>query len=252
MKKIVISILFLVVTALSVSAAEDKSTKISIQFKDADISTVLSQISQKSGIPVMGDTSVKGKVNCKLNNVTIEQVLDTVCQLNKLSWMKVYTTPEANGSFVPSKLFKLYDTLAELGGTSFVCENPKTGTQTAFVNTAKTGTIGSGDLASSLKLKPVYIVRIMPEITVQKAEKAKQQEQAMLEQQKKSSVAYGTPPADPTAAADQVWGYFNQMTDQQRREVMGAIRQKMIDSLSPEQKERIQGMMRDHQENHQD
>ena len=238
MKRVMFAILLMLMTAMHASAADNPSAKISFKLKDTDVGKAFSILTQQGGIPVIGDPSVTGKVNCSLNNVTVDEALDVICKINKLSWLKVYAVPEENGSFVPSKLFKVYDALVELGGGSLICENPETSTQTAFVPALKAGTI-STDVARSLNLKPVYIVRIMPEITAAKEAKAKQEQEAMLEKQRQESMAYGIPPGDPQMAADRIWDYFNQMTSDQRRQFVDTIRQKLF-GMSSDQKHQLE------------
>jgi Spy/CpxP family protein refolding chaperone len=45
------------------------------------------------------------------------------------------------------------------------------------------------------------------------------------------------PPADPRAAAQELWGYFSQIDPQQRRDVMREIGHMMYENMTPEQRE---------------
>ena len=217
--------------AISQVAAQTQEAKISFEASDLDIAQALSQLSQKAGISILGDSTVKGKVNCRLNDMTAEQALGTICKMNKLVWVKVYAGGGTTERPAASKLFKLLDELKKLGAAALICEDPSAETQTVFIPNSTPDSVKTSDLASALKLKPVYLVRAEPDPEAEK----KAAEQKLVQQ------ALPTPSTDTTMAATQVWNYFNQMPLEQRFQVMHELRQMVYDNLTPEQREAMRG-----------
>jgi hypothetical protein len=58
--------------------------KISLDFQDADLSNVLRYLADESGLDLVIGTGVKGKVTIKLLNVTVDQALDIILNMNRL------------------------------------------------------------------------------------------------------------------------------------------------------------------------
>lgn len=210
-------------------AADEQPATISLAFRDADISEALTVISQKGGVTLLGDSSVKGKVNCSLSDVTVDQAVDTVCKINKLEWMKACASPDPEGKLSATELFKLLDAIRELGTSSLVYVDRESQASTIFVPNAKPGSVELSAVTESLKLKPIYLVRA--EVGPAAAAKGTQKPQ--------TAVTMQAPPADTRAAADELWGYFSQMPSEQRFEVMYEIGRMLKDNMTPEQREEM-------------
>lgn len=214
-------VILLAFVAGTLSAAEP--AKISVSFSDVDVTQALSEISQKAQISILGDSSVRGKVSCQLNGVTAEQVLDAICKMNKLEWVKAYTSPGADGRVNVSRTFQLLDSLKELGTSSIVFENSATGKDTIFVPGADREKADTAGLTTKLSLRPLYLVRAIPEPA---------KEEVATQAQPPSAF-----PQDVQVAAQEVWGYIGQMPTEQRWQVMGEMRRMMFESMTPEQRE---------------
>lgn len=234
-----IGVLMLVVTA-SAYAQTASSGKLSFSVSDVEISKALAALAQKAHVTILPDATVKGKVSCSLDGVTTEQALSTICSSAKLVWIRVYAVPAQDGSISPGELFKQYDALMALKSGAIICEDPKTETQVGVLPGAKPGSLDAAVVASGLKMKQVYLVRIEPEI-LQKAKAAKDKIEADKQQQQQQvlDANAAAQQQDPKFAADQVWNYFSSMSTEQRQQVMGALRQKFMDSMTPEQRQQL-------------
>ena len=93
-----------------VCAAEQPAqpAKVSVSFSDADAGQALIELAQKAQLTVLGDATVKGKVNASLNNVTPEQALDTICRTNNLEWYKAYISVAPNEKPNAQKVLALF------------------------------------------------------------------------------------------------------------------------------------------------
>lgn len=211
----------------AVFAADTDSVKVSLDLTAADINDAFTKLSEQGKISIMGDSTVKGKVTCSLNNVTPEQALDIICRTNKLVWVKAYVSADPSTKQTPSEVFALLDTLKQLNGTTLVFVDPKTQKQTVFVREAEAGAVDMTALSSALNLKPVYMVRAEPEQVAKKTDT------------KDAGANLANPPADPQIAASQVWNYFGKMSSEQRWEVMRQLRDLMFKTLTPEERDRL-------------
>lgn len=207
-----------------VCAAEQPAqpAKVSVSFSDADAGQALIELAQKAQLTVLGDATVKGKVNASLNNVTPEQALDTICRTNNLEWYKAYISVAPNEKPNAQKVLALIDSLKALGNTTVICQNVAKQQDTVFVPAAVAGSVDIGPVAEALKLKPVYVVRAIPK---------------PVDPNAANQSALGTPPAEVTAAASQLWNYFSQMAPETQWQVMGQIGRMMRDSMTPEQRQ---------------
>lgn len=241
MKYFIVVLCTLMLISGAVHAADQtKPVKASLEFKDVDIQKAFETLSGEYQVTILGDTSVKGKVNSNFIAATLDQALDAICAVNKLVWLKAYASPDADGKFSATKLFKQFDELKELEASSVIFVDPKVKSQLIFMPAVGTDTMNAPSSASSAKLKEVYLVRAQPDPAAVKAEKEKaEQEKQQSAQQQAANQAAITPPSDPVAAADHVWNYFNQMSDDQRRQVMRELGQRMWNNLPPEQQERM-------------
>lgn len=210
-----------------VFAGDTDSVRVSLDLSAADINDAFTKLSQQAKVSIMGDSTVKGKVTCSLNNVTAEQALDTICRMNKLVWVKAYVSADPSTKQSPSEVFALLDALKQLNGTTLVAIDPNTQKQTVFVREAEVGSIDLTTLPGALNLKPVYLVRAEPEQVAKKTDT------------KADSTSLTTPPADPRTAASQVWNYFGKMPSEQRWEVMRQLRDIMFQSMTPEERDRL-------------
>lgn len=211
----------------AVFAGDTDSVKVSLDLTTADINDAFTKLSQQAKVSVMGDSTVKGKVTCSLNNVTPEQALDTICKMNKLVWVKAYVSADPSTKQTPSEVFALMDTLKQINGTTLVFVDPKTQKQTVFVREAEPGSIDMTALSSALNLKPVYMVRAEPEQVAKKTDA------------KDANTTLTNPPTDPRIAASQVWDYFGKMSSEQRWEVMRQLRDMMFQATTPEERDRL-------------
>ncbi|MGB9587007.1 MAG: hypothetical protein ACPL7O_02385, partial [Armatimonadota bacterium] len=134
-------LILLFLLASAVFAEDTDSVKVSLDLTTADINDAFTKLSQQAKVSIMGDSTVKGKVTCSLNNVTAEQAIDTICRMNKLVWVKAYVSADPSTKQTPSEVFALLDTLKQLNGTTLVFVDPKTQKQTVFVREAEAGSI---------------------------------------------------------------------------------------------------------------
>lgn len=220
-------LILLFLLASAVFAGNTDSVKVSLDLTTADINDAFTKLSQQAKVSIMGDSTVKGKVTCSLNNVTPEQALDIICKMNKLVWVKAYVSADPSVKQTPSEVFALMDTLKQLNGTTVVFEDPKSQKQTMFVREAEAGSIDMTALSGALNLKPVYMVRAEPEQVAKKTDA------------KNGDTNLTNPPTDPRIAASQVWDYFGKMSSEQRWEVMRQLRDLMFKTLTPEERDRL-------------
>jgi hypothetical protein len=204
-----------------------ESYKVSLDLMSADITEALTKLSQQANVSIMGDSTVKGKVTCNLNDVTLEQALDTICKMNKLTWVKVYVSADVLAKQSPSEIFGLLDALRQLSTSALICEDPQAQKQVVFVPDASINSIDVSTISKSLNLKPVYLLRAELEVQSTKTE------------QKNSTSGLTVPPADPRVAASQLWNYFSQIPVEQRWEVMRHLRDMLFQYTTPEERERF-------------
>ncbi|MCP3686342.1 MAG: hypothetical protein GY861_27170, partial [bacterium] len=65
-----------------------KSEYISIQLKDLDITEVFRTLSERSGLNIVTESGVKGRVTVFLDDVRIEEALDIITTMNNLAYVK--------------------------------------------------------------------------------------------------------------------------------------------------------------------
>ena len=64
------------------SSAADNMNNISVDFKDADLQSVLRVLSVKSGVNIVAASDVSGTITVKLNDVPWETALDVILKTN--------------------------------------------------------------------------------------------------------------------------------------------------------------------------
>ncbi len=229
MRYLILACVLVLMSGAAYAAEQEAAPTISLQLSEADITEALASVSQQGRVSILGDATVKGKVSCGLSGLTVEQALDTICKVNKLQWVKAYVrTDEKLGA---GKLFELLDALKELGGAVLICEDPSSKGQTVFVPSAGGDPMDASALASTLKLKQVYLVRAEPDPAAEK----------------QSEPATVLPPVsgDPRVAAEQVHNYFGQMPLQQQFEAMRELGRMIWQSMTPEEMEAMRARFRD-------
>jgi type IV pilus assembly protein PilQ len=84
-----------------------------LEFREVDIKDILRQLAKQYNLNIVFSESVKGLVTVQLNNVSIEQALDSIITVNGFSYTKkenvykVTTQEEAQREGKQTKLFKL-------------------------------------------------------------------------------------------------------------------------------------------------
>ncbi|WP_018248973.1 secretin and TonB N-terminal domain-containing protein [Orenia marismortui] len=108
-----IVVLFLIFTSLAINA-EDKLVTLTV--RQADIEDVLVMLTEQSGINMVPDNTVKGKVTLNLNNVNLEDALNilTVAYGYKFEKIKENTFLVSKNSFSKSMVVKVVDKLLTL------------------------------------------------------------------------------------------------------------------------------------------
>ncbi len=209
----------------AVFAQQAQTGAISLSLTDTDIAVALATLSQKANVSILGDNTVKGKVSCSLSGMTIDQALDNICKMNKLEWYKTYAKAGATEKPSASKLFKLLDALKDLGGAAVICSDPVAKTQTVYIPGAEAGSVDASTLATSMKLKEIYLVRAIP-VPVEKTEPTK--------------VALGSPlQGDAAAAAGQLYGYLQQMPMDQQLQTMNELRHQFFNNMTDDQRNQM-------------
>ncbi len=218
------------------AADQPAPTKVAVDFQDVDAAEALVTLAQKAQVTILGDASVKGKVNCNfIQEVPVDQVLDTVCKPINLEWSKVLISVPPNEKPSAAKVFALLDALKALGSTSVLCQNPATKDQTLFVPKAQPDVLDLSPVADSLKLKAVYVVRAVPKPVDRTAPP--------------QTGPLGQPSPEVTAAANQVWNFFSQMPSDQQFQVMRELGSMIRNNMSPEQQQQMrERWMRDRQD----
>lgn len=64
-------------------------TLLSLDFKDADITTILQALSQSYGLNIIAGEEIKGKVTVSFRDVTLEQALDSVLKVNGYAYTRL-------------------------------------------------------------------------------------------------------------------------------------------------------------------
>jgi len=68
--------------------SREEENLLSMDFKDADIGNVLRILGEKSGLNIVTDPSIKGKITIYLREVPAEDALELILQVNELSYQK--------------------------------------------------------------------------------------------------------------------------------------------------------------------
>ena len=211
-------------------AQSAQGTKVIIQFEDVDAADALVALSQKAQITILGDATVKGKVSGNfINEVPIEDVLNTICKPNNLEWYSARISIAPNERPNAQRILALIDALKGLGNTSLIVQNPLKKQDTVFIAAAEAGSVDFGPLSDSLKLRPIYVVRAVPQPVGPNAPQAS---------------ALGQPPAEVSAAASQVWNYFSQMQPQTQMQVMRELGRMVFQNIPREQMDQMREQWR--------
>ncbi|MBI4388348.1 MAG: secretin and TonB N-terminal domain-containing protein [Candidatus Omnitrophica bacterium] len=91
------------------TADAEGETLVSLDFKDADISEVLSALAKAYGLNIIAGKEIIGKVSISLTDVTLEDALDAILKLNKYSYKrnKTIITIVALSDQVNTEVFRL-------------------------------------------------------------------------------------------------------------------------------------------------
>lgn len=215
----------------AVCAAEQPAViKVAVDFQDVDAAQALLTLSQKAQVTILGDATVKGKVNCNyVQAVPVDEVLDTICRGNGLEWHRAFISTTTDEKPNAGKILALLDALKAVGNTPLICQSPSLKQQTVFIPGTQPEALDLGPLADSLKLKAVYLVRATPK---------------PVDPNAAQTSALGQAPAEVTAAANQVWNYFSQMPVQQQFQVMRELGNMIRNNMTPETMEQMREMWR--------
>lgn len=231
-------VLLLLLAIGSVLAADQAATqKISLSLADVDISQALTELSQKTQVSILGDSTVKGKINCQLNDVTLEQALDTICTINKLEWAKAYIESNSEEKPGAGSLFRQIDFLKGRESSPLIYQDPKTKNDTIFIPNAKAGTADIAGVASKLNLKAVYLLRVKPDPAAQ-AERERQRTERQGNQNAQRQQG-NTPAAAPEVsnAAGAMWNSLSQLPSDQRFRAMRELQRMIFQNMTPEERE---------------
>lgn len=236
MRCLIVLSLLVFLAAAGQAADQAEPAKINLELADLDVGQALSNLSQMCQITVLADPGLKGRVTCNLSSVTVEQALDIICKTNKLVWVKVYVRPKADGQLSASTLFKLLDSVKELGGSALICEDTKAQSQTIFIPSAQTGSVDASAIAKELKLTTVYLVR-----TESDPAASAKDETEKTDATGPAGVAplLQIPPSDPREAAGRAWDYFRQMPIEQSVRAVHELQHMLYRNMSPEQREEL-------------
>lgn len=207
-----------------------QGTRVVIEFEDVDAADALVALSQKAQVTILGDATVKGKVSGNfINEVPIEDVLNAICKPNNLEWFRAHVSVAPNERPNAQRVLALIDALKGLGNTSLIVQNPLKKQDTVFIAAAEGGSVDFSSLADSLKLRSVFVVRAIPQPTDPNAAQAS---------------ALGQPPAEVSAAANQVWNYFSQMQPQTQMQVMRELGRMVFQNIPREQMDQMREQWR--------
>ncbi|MCV2509395.1 MAG: secretin and TonB N-terminal domain-containing protein, partial [Neisseriaceae bacterium] len=70
-------------------AVQYKGGRVSLDFQNVDVRTVLQILAKEAGVNIIASDSVKGKLTLKLNNVRWDEALDLILQSKNLGMRKV-------------------------------------------------------------------------------------------------------------------------------------------------------------------
>jgi len=91
-------------SATSPPVQRTPSGLLSLSFKDADIRDVLNGISLITGTNIMADATVQGKMTLNLKNLTIEEVIRSLCTLGGYNYIKVGDVYTISKTMLPRPL----------------------------------------------------------------------------------------------------------------------------------------------------
>jgi len=110
---ILISLIWLTKSSYPQENSADKQIIESLEFREVDIKDVLRQLSKQFNLNIIFSEKVLGLITVQLNNVTLDEALDSIITINGFTYtkkdnvLKVTTAEEAEREGKQTKLFKL-------------------------------------------------------------------------------------------------------------------------------------------------
>lgn len=150
-------ILTLVSSALWAEEAKTVSSTVTLDASDTEITSLLQQISEKTGVKILADNTVSGKLSISVEKKSVDEALNAICIAKKLSWKKIYL---GKGTVLQGdNVSQLMRTLDALQATGIVVINPSEKKGTAFQkNAAITPEYEKGLAANTEQYQLVYLV----------------------------------------------------------------------------------------------
>jgi hypothetical protein len=148
----------LILLLLAVGAfAFAEAPKVSIDVKDASLSSVVAQLSKQADVRIILDKDVSATVTAQLSDVDLEKVLNMVIVTRGLKWQKLYGVPDETGSIPFETIKAQVNALNVIRDTPVVLFDPETGKQTVFARVEQTAAEKAID-PEKLGMKPFYYV----------------------------------------------------------------------------------------------
>jgi hypothetical protein len=145
----------LLLASLGSIAAPSENPKITLDATDMSIQKALAEIGSQAGVQIMCDSDVKGAVTGSFQSTELEKALNSISNLNKLKWKKVYLSVQADQKPTLAQVKARAEAVTAISGGPVVVYDPATGKQRVFVEQdPATPSIDPVKLG----LKPVYLV----------------------------------------------------------------------------------------------
>jgi hypothetical protein len=125
--------------------------KVTIDARDLAIKDLVSQLAQQTGASIVLDPKAHGSVTISLKDSDLNQALDTVANLGKLTWKKLQFAKPTEENVKLDEIKSAMLTLASLSMVGLSVEDPKAKTSTVFAK----GLASTPD-TSGLKLPEGY------------------------------------------------------------------------------------------------
>ena len=130
MKTIAFTLVVLLVCGAAALAADQP--KVTIDAQDTPIKDVVSQISQQTGASIVLDPKATGSVTISLKDADLNQALDTIAKLSKLTWKKLQFAKPTDETVKLDEIKSAMLTLASLSMVGLSVEDPSAKTSTVF------------------------------------------------------------------------------------------------------------------------
>jgi hypothetical protein len=178
-------------------------TKVNLQAQNMPIKDVIEKLSQQAGVSIVLDPKATGNVSASLGGVELNEALDAITKLNKLTWKKLGFAKSERDTVKLDQLRSAIVALASMPLVGLSVDDPSTKQSTVFAKDLPASPdVSTIKLPEGYSWVTVYVI-LAPEAAATKT----------------ASAVTGDPVASQTQIGNQRMAELAKMTPEERKQV---------------------------------